>query len=138
MTTNPLADVIVGGVWRTRPVDDEPVITLTDWRIFSVPSLNGEGVDDHFCGYNAGHEGRGFWSGEGRVSSKIVNWDAAGMAGTTRSGRKYVLIGPPRYNSDAEYVYSRWLEINKVDPEDAQDVTMKYLNEEQKQTLNDN
>lgn len=117
-----------GGLWKTNPVSEQPVIELCKWDVFAVPSFEGEGVDHHFCGYNASGQ-------EGRVSSKIMEFDLETMVGTTRSGRKYQLIRTPGYDGDAEYVKRNWLAINKVAEEDITDATGDYLTLEQKRFL---
>lgn len=108
-------------IWRTVPVENDPKIGLSNWRVFAVPSPNGEEIDHHFNGYNIY-----YGSGEGRVSSKIVEFDQEQMVGTTRSGRKYQLLASPGFNLDADYVFQRWLDINKVNEEDVTDVTEEY------------
>lgn len=123
---------VEGGIWPTRPVEDEPVIALHSWNVFCVPSPNGEEADHHFNGYSGGPSSSYFGGGgEGRVSSKIIEFNQEKMIGTTRSGRKYQLIGPPGFNGDAQYVYHRWLGINNVTEEQVMDVTPEYLTEEQ-------
>lgn len=89
-------------VWRTPPVSTQPEIVLTRWRIFETP----EGTR-HFCGYHA----RGL---EGRVSSRIIDFDLPAMIGITRSGRTYQLEGESADHPDAEYVLGRWCLINNV------------------------
>jgi len=119
---------IRGGIWQTKPVEDEPVIALSRWHVFAVPSPKGEGVDHHFNGYRSE-------VGEGRVSSKIMEFDQEKMIGTTRSGRKYQLIGQPGSTMDAVYVYHNWLRMNSVVEEDVEDATGDYLTLEQKQDI---
>lgn len=114
--------LIQGGLWR---VSDDPSVELTHWWVFETP----EG-DHHFNGYN--HSG---WDGEGRVSSKIVEFDMETKTGITRSGRKYILKGLPAYNGDAHYVFDGWLRINKLTRDDISDATGDYLTEEEKQQL---
>jgi len=93
------------GVWRTIPVKEDPEIILSQWSVREIQ--NG---DRHFVGYN--DEGR-----EGRVSSKILEFDNKTMKGKTRSGRIYQLRGEPGpgMNEDAEYVWGAWARINKVE-----------------------
>lgn len=86
-------------VWSTKPVTEQPQITLRDWRIFEVS--DGEIPSTHFVGYSDENH-------EGRVSSVIVNFDASTMCGVTKSGRIYKLVGKPGYNPDAGYVWNRW------------------------------
>jgi hypothetical protein len=96
-------------IWRTRAVNDEPQIVLTHWSVRELPD-----GDRHFVGYNISYP-------EGRVSSKILEFDPETMRGKTRSGRVYQLDGKPGYHGDAEYVWGAWKRINKV--ESYQDVT---------------
>lgn len=119
---------IKGGIWATKPVDEQPDIQLIKWWVFSVPSLSGEGVDHHFNGYNPQNY-------EGRVSSKIMEFDMETKIGKTRSGRSYQLQGQPSYDGDAFYVYRNWLAMNKFTESDASDATGDYLTLEQKQEI---
>lgn len=109
-------------IWRTQPVSEQPVIELSSWQVFSVPAVKGDDFDRHFNGYNFG---------EGRVSSKIVEFDSTNMIGTTRSGRKYQLVGGPGNNPDAEYVMSRWLGLHHINRAEVVDVTSEYQPREQ-------
>jgi hypothetical protein len=90
-------------IWKTIPVQEEPEILLSSWRVMEL----GDG-SRHFVGWNV-------YGREGRVSSSIVEFDNSKLTGRTSSGRVYKLLGDPGYNSDAAYVWSRWAEINKVD-----------------------
>ena len=107
--------LITGGVWATRPVDQEPSITLTDWMI--IETVEPE-PSRHFVGYN-------FAGREGRVSSPIVTFDAATMRGVTHTGRVYQLQGTPGLNGDAQYVLGRWQRGYKVDVTDITEVAVK-------------
>lgn len=93
--------LITGGIWTTRPVEDEPSITLTDWAISETVE---DGPSRYFVGYSAA--GR-----EGRVSSSIVTFDSKTLRGVTSSGRIYELKGPSGLNGDAAYVLGRWKRI---------------------------
>lgn len=42
--------LITGGIWTTRPVEDEPSITLTDWAISETVE---DGPSRYFVGYSA-------------------------------------------------------------------------------------
>ena len=107
-------------MWRTRAVKVEPAIRLTHWQVFSIPSLDGEGRSHHF-------NGRADRSGDpGRVSSRIVDFDPETMTGTTRSGRKYRLVGSSGFSGDPAYVWDRWASFNKVDPKKVINVTNEY------------
>ena len=102
-----MKEAIAASLWETRSVEDEPEIILDQWQIFEVDG------DRHFTGYNHA------W-GEGRVSSRIVTFDAEEKKGITRSGRVYQLAGEPGYNSDADYVLSAWLSRNGLTREDVE------------------
>jgi hypothetical protein len=92
---------ISGGVWNTTTITEVPEIELSNWQIFQI------GKDCHFVGYN-------ITEGEGRVSSKIINFDKNTLRGITNSGRVYQLHGHSGYDKDAQYVWQRWLVINRV------------------------
>lgn len=98
------SDFITGGIWRTRPVTEEPNLRLRAWSIRRVKKDG----HCHFVGYNDAFQ-------EGRVSSHIVEFDPERLRGVTRSGRVYQLSpGMAGTNGDAEYVWSRWCAINGV------------------------
>ncbi len=108
-------------IWGTEAVKVEPDIKLTNWQVFSIPSLDGVGRDHHFngCAESSGDPGR--------VSSRIVKFDSETMIGTTRSGREYQLVGPPGgRRSDPDYVWDQWSNFNKVDPKKVINVTKEY------------
>lgn len=90
-------------IWHPASIDEEPVSYLHQWFIFETPEK-----DRHFCGY----------CGEGRVSSKIVEFDENKMQGKTQSGRVYQLVGPKGVTSDSIYVFDKWLRINNLKEED--------------------
>jgi hypothetical protein len=102
-------------VWLTRPVSQEPSITLTSWMI--IETVEPE-PSRHFVGYN--DAGR-----EGRVSSPIVTFDPATMRGITHTGRVYELSGSSGLNGDAEYVLGRWMRGYKVEVTDITDAAVK-------------
>ena len=110
----PVAAFITGGIWLTRPVGEEPSITLTDWMIIETFE---DTPSRHFVGYN-------FAGREGRVSSPIVTFDPGTMRGVTHTGRVYELKGPPGLNMDAEYVLDRWKAGYKVDVKDITDAVV--------------
>jgi len=88
-------------IWNVATVEDQPEIFLVSWQVMETD----EGTR-HFVGYNL--------MGEGRVSSAIQTFDRDHMVGQTRSGRVYKLKGPPGHNSDADYVWGRWRDINGI------------------------
>ena len=108
---------IHGGMWRPVSVKDEPLTHLHSWQAHKVQNLDGS-WDLHFHGYT------GY---EGRVCSKVVEFDKEKMVGKTRSGRLYKLVGEPGYNGDAEYVWGNWLHTYG-NPE-TEDVTDKLYEE---------
>lgn len=106
-------------VWRTIPVETEPQINLEYWTIRELP--NG---DRHFTGYN-------FYGREGRVSSKILEFDPQNKRGKTSSGRVYQLDGNTGNHPDAEYVWNIWKEVNSADEyEDVSDSALQESIEE--------
>ena len=108
-------------IWRPTSIEVETAVTLTNWQVFSIPSLDGEGRDHHFsgCAEDSGDPGR--------VSSRIVNFNSGTMTGTTRSGRKYQLAGQPGgRRGDPDYVWAQWASFNKVDPKEVVNVTGEY------------
>lgn len=94
---------IGGGVWACAPVSERPEIVMTDWHVFEVctplPRTR------HFAGQN-------ITEGEGRVSSPILEFDAATRRGVTRSGRVYELRGSPGFTADGSYTWNRWKAIH--------------------------
>jgi hypothetical protein len=89
-------------VWTTTPVDAQPSLTLVNWQVMQLPD-----GDRHFVGYSPQNR-------EGRTSSAIVEMDLERLQGVTSTGRVYQLIGTPGWNTDAEYVWRRWIAINDV------------------------
>ena len=94
----------IPGIWNVRPLAEQASITLRDWKIIEVDG-NAKRFGRHFVGYNEE-------DGEGRVSSKIAEFDPAQRRGRTSSGRVYQLEGPPGSNDDADYVLSVWLRLH--------------------------
>ena len=98
-----LVAFISGGIWKTRPIDEQPEMQLARWSVWEVGS--GSSATCHFVGYN-------LIDHEGRASSAIVDFDSVALRGRTKSGRIYELIGPPGHDGDGDYVFARWLELN--------------------------
>lgn len=96
---------------KAAPVDVEPESVLTHYRIFAA--------DDgrHFAGVIER-------TGKARVSTFIVDWDPDNMVGTTSSGRRYRLSGPPGTNGIAEYAWRTW--SSKYGIDESTDVTDEY------------
>lgn len=102
-------------VWATIPVNDQPELTLERWSIYEL--LDG---DRHFVGW-------AIENCEGRVSSRIEQFDVKTMCGVTSTGRVYKLEGRPGRNIDAEYTWNKWRVINGV--ESFTDVSQKVWSE---------
>jgi hypothetical protein len=107
-------------VWRTKPVSDEPEISLIEWRIFQL-----DDGSRHFVGARPHSLG-------GRISSAIVEIDCSSRTGVTRTGRRYVLLGAPGFDKDAEYTWQAWLKLNDVDS--VRDVTFELFDRDTKWT----
>ena len=97
-----VAVYITGGVHAIPAVSAEPETVLTRWSLRQVIDLEGKRTR-HLVGWAVF---------EGRVCSSIVSLDLAKLHVTTESGRLYHLAGPPGYDSDAEYVFRRWLKYS--------------------------
>lgn len=102
-------------VWKPGDITEEPEVILLNWKILEV-----ESNDRHFCGYNIS-------LGEGRVSSRIEEFDPSTMMGRTRSGRIYSLQGAPGFHPDADYVWATWCRLNRIDRNLVRDVTMEVI-----------
>lgn len=89
-------------IWRPEPVSTKPVLYLSQWNVFQT-----ETGERHLCGVDD-------QTYEGRVSQAIGAFDPDTMSVRSASGRTYILVGPPGYSQNAEYVKSRWLDINNV------------------------
>lgn len=94
-------------IWRATSIEEVPSLKLKDWTIYEVESELWEGKTRHFCGYN-------MTEGEGRVSSAIVVFDKGTKIGRTESGRNYELVGRPKYSVDGSYVWSFFVQRNKL------------------------
>lgn len=100
-------------VWKTTPVNRMPSLRLEQW---SVREIEPAGTR-HLVGYNLNES-------EGRVSSAITGYDAQKRLVVTKSGRVYELVGRSGGDSDGEYVWGRWLQINGSPT--WRDVTVEY------------
>jgi hypothetical protein len=87
-------------VWNPSAIGTEPVTRLRDWRVVRV-------LDSghwHLVGFAVDAR-------EGRVSSPVVSLDQSERRAETKSGRVYLLEGPPGTHADALYVWERWLRL---------------------------
>ena len=97
------------GFWKPATVIEEPETKLYQWQIFRVAgNFGGVAETIHFMGYAQSEYAA--YGGEGRVCSPVQEFDKETMRGRTSSGRIYELVGPPGLNSDALYVWNRWLQ----------------------------
>lgn len=96
-------------IWAASSVEQTPVIELVYWEVFEVEAPKQPNIyDRHFAGYNITEM-------EGRVSSKIISFDKETRIGTTRSGRRYQLIGDPGFHDeDTRYTLNQWLAFNRI------------------------
>ena len=92
--------IIETSVWSASSLTEVPEIELTNWQVMQLPH-----GDRHFVGWNMTER-------EGRVSSKIVEFDAATRCGRTRSGRVYQLRGPTGHDGDGAYTWGCWMQRN--------------------------
>lgn len=102
-------------IWNVRGVREDPKVELVRWRVFET-----ETGECHFVGSRPNQ-------GTGRVSSAIVGFDSSSRTGVTTSGRKYVLLGLPSFDSDADYTWALWSLLNSV--VSSRDVTDEWLAE---------
>lgn len=112
-----LTGVLVGGLWSTPPVSNQPMISLTAWCVFEVTTKDSK-VQRHFVGHHDAFR-------EGRVSTAIVSFDAELGQGVTASGRRYLLVGEPGHDPDGVWVWQNWSKANGFT--NARDVTAEYL-----------
>lgn len=94
--------LIETSVRQATPLSERPVIELERWQVMELP--NG---DRHFVGWN-------MTEGEGRASSKIVEFDPATCCGRTAALRVYVLHGRSAPDRDGEHCWRRWMRISGV------------------------
>lgn len=104
-------------LWNVKPLNDEPNLSLADWRVFEVTYQDKDRVATRHL---VGRDKYG-----GRVSSAVLTIDLTARRGKTGSGRVYELVGPPGFDSDAEYVWHAWERINLV--ESSRDVTAEVF-----------
>jgi len=105
-----IADLVFkSSIWKPADVSQEPETKLIQWQVYKVMLPGLDEFTLHFNGYTAGYYG------EGRVCSPVMEFDKNTMRGVTRSGRVYELVGSPGHNSDAAYVWNKWLSLNDVE-----------------------
>jgi hypothetical protein len=95
-------------VWLPPTADEQPEVSLVSWGAFEVlvPELGAPTI--HIAGVRE-------VGGEGRVSSPVAKVDAANRCVVTSTGRVYRLVGAPRLQGEANYVWQRWVLIWKAE-----------------------
>ena len=86
-------------LYMTRPVGEQPTLTMSNWNVVEL-----EDGSRHLVGFI--EENR-----DGRVSSPVASLDTASLEVRTRTGRRYILHGPPGEHLDANYVWTHWARI---------------------------
>lgn len=113
--------IIEGGLYKPPSISDEPDVCLSRCSIYKIQSNNDpNSYSFHFVGKNNRY-------GDGRVSSRIVNFDSETMTGVTSSGRTYKIISTGGMCMDAEYVFNQWLHINSIQQSQVSDFTEEFL-----------
>jgi len=116
--TDNLIGILMGGIWSTPGVSEEPEITMVRWRVMEVQDPKKEARGRHVVGYSIhGHEGR--------ASSTIVEFDSTSGRVVTRSGRVYQLVGRPGVDLDGDWVWRQWSRLKGF--RDEKDVTEEYM-----------
>ena len=89
--------------WKTAVAE-----AIEDWSIWEVRMADADGPTRHVVGWCRDlHRGA-------RVSSRVVAFDAPTRRVLTRSGRVYVLDGPPGFVPDTQYTWDTWLGNNQA------------------------
>jgi len=110
-------DFNLTSIWLVDSVEMQPSIHISNWSIRAVIYKSSESVTHHIVGYSED-------TYEGRVSSAIIDFDSEKRTLTTRSGRKYILVGKPGFDGDGEHVWRSWKYGNQAHSE--VDVTDEY------------
>lgn len=104
-------------VWSMPTVENEPTALLCRWRVYRFV------VDDKhwdvLTGWDIGHAC-------GRCSTPVIVLDAKQAIAQTRSGRVYVLEGPPGCDDDALYVFHARYGTQVPSPFRLEEVTDTY------------
>jgi len=102
-------------IWKALPVAEQPVVMLEGWLVIQTPHGT-----RHFVGWDTGLN-------EAKISTPIATFERLRMAGTTASGRRYQLLGPPCLSSEGGYLLSRWCRLLSVDIDMIDDVSDDYV-----------
>lgn len=95
---------VIGGIHAIPTTAEQPTTEMTQWQVVLVTDDSAVRTR-HLVGWAN-------W--EGRVSSAVKRWDWSNRTATTGSGRVYRLVGESGFDRDADYVFSRWLAINRA------------------------
>jgi len=101
-----------------RP-DDEIRVAMKHWSVVEVSCAGLDRMTRHLVGITGDF---------GRVCSPIQEFDHDKMEAVTRSGKIYELLGKPGSNTEANYVFGNWCEMNGIT--EVTDVTKEYWTNE--------
>ena len=100
-------------VQRAADVAEWPTVELVQWRVMQTAAGTSHLIGCETVGF------------KGRVSSAIDSVNPVTGHVRTSSGREYELRGPPGFHPAAEYVWSRWCQLNQV--VDSTDFTTAFV-----------
>jgi hypothetical protein len=81
-------------VFRIEPSNAGGAVMIVRWSVYEIETFGVCLVGHVLC------------DGGPRLTSPVMSWDHKRRVATTRSGREYVLIGPPGKDEDAEHLAS--------------------------------
>jgi hypothetical protein len=95
---------------------------LKNWRAFVAIQVGEPKRQLHVAGTVTS-------TGEGRVSSALVDFDLESMSGHTQSGRRYVLVDDPGLDHEGQDAFKRWCYQFGATTEDVSDTLEQALQE---------
>lgn len=108
-----IKEIYAASVWNVPSVNDEPETQLSRWSIVQTID-RGEKKIKLVGNHMRLHEGR--------VSSTILSFDKKTMTAITRSGRRYILVGPPGHDPNGWHVLNQCFWDRKI-----KDITQEFL-----------
>ena len=102
-----LAEAHARSIWLVPGVDEQPEVTLTNWRVMRLTDREEPATSTVYL------VGRLVPEWEGRVSSAVLYIDRETMRARTASGRLYELSGSSGFDDDGMYVWNRMLRGRK-------------------------
>lgn len=106
-------------VWIPESTEKQPEIQLDSWRIIRVKYKKEDDLtDDRLIGVVSDMSGR--------LSSDIKSFNKDRLEATTRSGRRYKLVGRNTLTSNGEYMLNRI----KAIAYSVEDVTHEYFDDD--------